>query len=122
MAYKWTVSVTITKDDATGLSDAKDFGGGATRMGIIMPAAWDAANLSFQVCDTAGGTFADLYTEAGAEAAPASTPAQGKAYSLATLQPTLAPWRWVKVRSGLTGAAVTQTSATPATITFVFQR
>ena len=121
MAYKWTVKVHITKDDATGLSDVYDFAGGATRVGLIMPAAWDAANLSFQVCATATGTFADLYTEAGVEAKPASTPAQGKAYSLATLQPTIAPWRWVKVRSGLTGAAVTQTHV-DADLTFVFQR
>jgi hypothetical protein len=89
-------------------------------MGIIMPATWTAATLSFQVCDTDGGTFADLYTEAGAEVAPSSTPTQGKAYSLNTAQPYLAPWRWVKVRSGLTGAP--QAQGADRVVTFVFQR
>jgi hypothetical protein len=98
-----------------------DFGGGATHIGVIMPAAWNAANISFQVAATPGGTFGDLYTEAGVEAKLAAVPTQGKTYSLATLAPTLSPYRWVKVRSGLTGAAVTQTAASTV-LTFIFQR
>lgn len=121
MPYKWSVAVTIPKDDATGLSGVYDFGGGATRIGLIMPAAWDAANISFQVSTTAGGTFGDLYVEGGTEAKLSAVPAQGKTYSLNTLAPALSPYRWVKVRSGLTGAAVTQTAASTV-LTFVFQR
>jgi hypothetical protein len=121
MPYKWTVAVTIPKDDVTGLSPAVDFQGGANRIGLIMPAAWDAANISFQVATTAGGTFGDLIVEGGVEAKMSAIPVQGKTYSLATLAPYISPFRWVKVRSGLTGAAVTQT-ALDATLTFVFQR
>lgn len=121
MAYKWTVSVLIPKDDATGLSAAQDFGGGATHMGVIMPAAWNAADLSFQVSTSGDGTFYDLFGEAGAEVKPASTPAQGKVYALNTMVGNISPFRWVKVRSGLTGAAVTQTTASTY-LTFVFQR
>ena len=86
-----------------------------------MPAAWTAANLSFRVSQTAGGSFTDLYTEAGVEAKLSAVPAQGKAYSIETLLPALAPWRWVIVRSGLTGATVTQLNAAPI-VTFIFQR
>lgn len=118
MPYKWVVAAVIPKDDATGLSPAYDFSGGATRIGLIMPAAWDAAHLTFQGCTTAGGTFTDLYNEAGASVDLTVT--VSKAYSLNTSQPYLAPWRWIKVRSGTTAVPVTQTAA--RTLYFVFQR
>jgi hypothetical protein len=122
MPYKWYIPVQITTNDATGLSAAQDFGGGASRIGIVMPAAWVAGvggALSFQVAATAGGTYYDLYNEAGGEVH--LHPTQQKAYSLDTQAPYLAPFRWVKVRSGLTGAAVTQTNA-DAIIGFFFMR
>ena len=90
-------------------------------MGVIMPAAWNAANISFQVSTSGGGTFYDLYDEGGTEVKPSSTPAQGKVYALNTLVGNISPFRWVKVRSGLTGNAVTQTTASTY-LTFVFQR
>lgn len=90
-------------------------------MGMIVDANWTNHNgVTFQVCDTIGGTFADLYTEANSEVNLGNNINASTAYSLNTSQPYLAPWRYVKVRSGTTGGHQTQASTT--VVTFVFQR
>ena len=76
-------------------------------IGIIMPAAWTAADLTFQVCDTAGGTFVNLYDSNGTEVDIAA--AASKAYTLsAAMTRLIAPWRYIKVRSGTSGTPVNQ--------------
>jgi hypothetical protein len=116
--YKWYVDVVIPTD-ADGQSDnAYDFGGGATRMGIIMPATWTTASVSFQVASTVDGTYYDLRNEAGTLVA--LTVSQGNVYSLETSASVLSSWRWVKVRSGSTSSPVTQDAN--RTLRFVFQR
>jgi ethanolamine transporter EutH len=118
MPYKWYVDVVIPA--ASGYqSDVCDFGGGATRMGLIMPATFNSAVLSFQVAPTYDGTFVDLRNEAGTLIAT-GTRAQGYAYTLETTETYLTPWRFVKVRSGTTSGPTTQDA--DRTLRFVFQR
>jgi hypothetical protein len=118
MPYKWIVPVTIT--NGTSLSSVVDFLGGATRIGVIMPAAWTAASLSFQVASSSGGTFDELTNEAGTAVNPSAAVAAGAAFSLDTSGPLLSPFRWFKVRSGTSGSPVSQ--GADRIINFVFQR
>ena len=118
MAYKWTIPVVILAATASGQSAVQDFGGGQMRMGLIMPAAWTAAHLTFLVSDSPTGTFTPLYTQAGAEVD--LTVAVSKAYSLDTTVLNLAPFRWVIVRSGTNAVPVQQGG--DRTIYFTFQR
>jgi hypothetical protein len=118
MPYKWYVDVVIPA--ASGYqSDVCDFGGGATRMGLIMPATFNTAVLSFQVAPTYDGTFADLRKEDGTLIATASR-AAGYVYTLETTEPYLTPWRFIKVRSGTTSGPTAQDA--DRTLRFVFQR
>ena len=78
-------------------------------MGVIMPATWSAAHMSFKVCATPDGTLYDLYNEAGAEVDIAV--AQQKSYSLNTSVAYIAPFRYVQVRSGVTALPVAQGGA-----------
>ena len=121
MAYKWYVPVVIATG-ATGLSAAYDFGGGHSRMGVVLDANWvdggTTKPISYQVAATADGTYYDLYTEAGVEVH--SHHAKSRAYSIDTQGKYLAPFRYVKVRSGQTGAAVDQTNS--PTLYFWFMR
>ena len=120
MPQRWTVNVVIpnTAVPAT-LSPACDFGGGATYLGLSMSAAWTAGALSFQVSNTYAGTYYDLYDEAGAEVSIA-TPVAGTICALDALRPYLSQFRYVKVRSGASGAEVQQAAA--RTLTFIFER
>lgn len=73
--------------------------------GISMPAAWDAAALSFQVSTDDGATWQEMQSST---AALAVTAAAGQYIAL---DPTL--WRavnMIKVRSGTSGAPVNQTA------------
>lgn len=106
MAYQVTHAVSILAATATGQSAVYDFGGGQTRMGLIMPHAWTAATITFLGSNTAGGTFAPIYNEAGNEVE--LTVAIDKAYSINTSVAYLAPFRWIKVRSGNAGLPVQQ--------------
>jgi hypothetical protein len=74
--------------------------------GIIMPAAWDAASLTFQnsIDDT---NFANIYDSAGAEKTVTAAAARH-----IMLDPSeFAGIGMIKVRSGTSGAAVNQTAA-----------
>jgi hypothetical protein len=98
--------VTATIASSGSLSAAIDIGT-MRSIGIIMPATWTTADLTFSVCDTLGGTYSNLYDAAGTEV---DIPvAQAKAYTLsAAMTRLIAPWRYIKVRSGTSGAAVNQ--------------
>lgn len=77
-----------------------------TLVGIHMPAAWDTANLTFQVSED-GVTYDNLYDSAGIE--KTITVAASRYISV-----TPAEWvgvRFLKVRSGTSGTAVNQTAA-----------
>jgi len=120
MAFYKNVSVTILAATATGLSSAVEIGDWSLA-GFIMPAAWDAAALTFQVCDTYGGTYIDLYTDGGTEVNVGVTTSRAYALSACTNGASLKPWRYIKVRSGTTGAAVQQAGGNRV-ITFVLKR
>lgn len=77
-----------------------------TPVGFIMPAAWDAANLTFQVGDS-DDNYADLYDDLGSEVVVNASTSR-------VLR--LVPSEWVvgsklKIRSGTTGTPVNQTAA-----------
>jgi hypothetical protein len=116
MAFRWKVAVTIASGQS--LSGEYDFSGGATRIGIIMPATWTAASLTFQVASASGGTYQELTNEGGTAVNPAVT--AGASNSLETSGPYISPFRWFKVRSGTAGAPVAQGAA--RIVTFIFQR
>lgn len=84
------------------LSDAIDLGG-LRLVSIVMPSAWTAANLTFQVSHD-GTTYNNLYDAGGSEV---TTTAAASRYIY--LDPAF--WsgiRFLKVRSGTSGAAVAQ--------------
>jgi hypothetical protein len=100
---------TATIGNNASLSAAVDIGP-MRSIGIIMPAAWTAADLTFQVCDTLGGTYVNLYDASGTEVDIAVT--TSKAYTLsAAMTRLIAPWRYLKVRSGTAGVPVAQGGA-----------
>src|SRR4051812_35588918 len=73
---------------------------------VAMPAAWDAAHLTFQVSVDGGATWLEMTTSAGAAVDYTVAAAQ-----FIAIDPTL--WRaanMIKVRSGASGAAVNQTA------------
>lgn len=79
--------------------------GGLDVVGIQMPTGWTAASISFQVSHD-GVTFQDVYDDAGAEVT--ITAAASRYLSLVTALKRLGGVRFLKVRSGATGAAVNQ--------------
>jgi len=102
MAYIETQTVTIAS--GTALSPEVTLGE-KTLVGIVMPAGWDAAALTFQATPD-DVNFGGLCTSAGAEVSFA--PAAGQ---FIVVDPTL--WRGVtgiKLRSGTSASPVNQTA------------
>lgn len=94
----------VTIASGQSLSAAADLGG-ARLCGIILPATWTSASISFAVSSD-GVTYFPLYTDGVVEYSIANAAAVSVAYGLNIS--ILAPWRYVKVRSGLVGAATAQ--------------
>jgi len=91
------------------LSDAVDCGPSQRVTGIVMPAGWDAASMTFQG-SLDGSTFQNLFDGAGVELALA-TPAASRNLVLTEAQIlALKPWRQIKVRSGPSSLPVNQTA------------
>ena len=100
---------THTATIATGqsLSDPIDITGGAL-LRLVMPAAWDAADLTFQVSHD-GTTFQNLYrTDGSTETEVKLKTSAGRAYQLSPLD--FAGLLWIKVRSGTGALPVNQTA------------
>jgi hypothetical protein len=96
------VAVTITS--GTALSPAVPLGE-FVLTGIAMPAAWDAAALSFQVSADGGQTYGEMQTTAAAVSYLAA------ANQFIAIDPAI--WRginMIKVRSGSSGTPVNQTA------------
>jgi hypothetical protein len=87
-------------------------------VGIIMPSAWTAANLTFQAAPVSGGTFADMYDDAGDEVTV--TAAASRAIGADYIAGALAAFRVLKIRSGTSATPVTQ--AAERTITLVLKQ
>lgn len=81
---------------------------------IIMPAAWTAANLTFQTGLVTGGSFTDKYDPAGTEYLVVA--AAGREIPLP--YDAFAAIPFLKIRSGTAAAAVLQ--AADRTLTVVF--
>lgn len=101
---------------ATG---ATRVGGGATGIyetlvGIIMPASWSAASLTFQASND-NSTFTNLYNAAGTEVTATVSAARWVAIDPADF----AGVAYLKVRSGTSGTPVNQ--GADRTITLVFR-
>jgi hypothetical protein len=80
--------------------------GAAVPTGIQMPAAWDAANITFQG-SADGVTFYDVYDITGAEAVVVAAAARYIPLGALDFNGMI----YFKVRSGTTGAPVNQTAA-----------
>lgn len=101
--------VTTLSTGATGLtSDVIPIEDYAIAGIVIESTAWTAANLSFQVGDGKSGTFYDLYNDSGVEVV-AIVGGALRAVSLDEIAGSLAPWRYIKIRSGVTATPVAQT-------------
>ncbi|CAK0772595.1 conserved hypothetical protein [Gammaproteobacteria bacterium] len=80
--------------------------GGAELIGVVMPAAWTAANLTLQV-SADGTTFNNLYDVDGNE-----VPITAAASRYINLLPiNFVGFQWIKVRSGTSGTPVAQGAA-----------
>lgn len=74
---------------------------------IVMPAAWDAADLTFQVSDDGGTTFRNLYWDWGPEMVVDAAAARVIELSPFVLMHHIDQ---IKVRSGTAGVPVAQTA------------
>lgn len=106
-------SATATIASGASLSAAIDLGG-ATLSGIVVPASWTTANLTFQV-SLDGTTWYDLYAD-GAEVSVAATAGKMHRVSIGDWL----GWRHVKIRSGTTGAPVNQAADRTLTLATVW--
>ncbi len=106
MSYIGTREVTATIIINESLSAAVELNG-ADVLRIAMPAAWDAADLTFQVSDDGGTTFRNLYWDWGPEmvvdAAAALTIELSPFVGLHNIDQ-------IKVRSGTAGVPVAQSA------------
>lgn len=94
---------------AAGISAAIGLGG-KTLVGVVIPAAWVTAGISFQASGDGGTTFGELLDETATARSISSV--TGGAYTVIAVDPT--KWRGIneiKVRSGTSGSPVNQTGA-----------
>ncbi len=101
--YKSDASAVIA--NGTSLAAAVNLGAGRLA-GIQMPAAWDAANLTFQVSQD-GVTYQNLYDATGAEIVVTAAAAR----YIALNQQLWTGINFLKVRSGTSVTPVNQTAA-----------
>lgn len=94
-------------DDA--ISEEVDIG--AWRIaGIIMPGTWTSASITFKMAEESGGTFVDVYDDAGNELALTADASQFIALT-GDDSHRLSGVRWIKVRSGTAATPVDQTTS-----------
>lgn len=93
---------TATIANGTSLSDTVDLGGG-TLVAYIMPAGWTAAGITFQAGEVPT-LLNDVYTTAGSEVT--HTVAASRFVQVSPVD--FVGSRYIKVRSGTSGAAVNQ--------------
>lgn len=101
-------SITATIANGESVSAEIDIMG-YNLLAIQMPAAWTTANLTFQASSATGGTFNDVYDDAGSEVTV--TAAVSRVISLDSVALKLAPMRYIKIRSGTTATPVAQGGA-----------
>jgi hypothetical protein len=100
-----STNTAVTIANGASLATAVDLGG-ATVVGIVMPAAWTTAVVTLSA-SVDGTTYNDVTDSAGTEVSIAAAASRYIPINPATL-PGL---QYVKVRSGTSGAAVNQGAA-----------
>lgn len=108
-----TKVLTAVIPNAASLSGEVDLEG-FKLVAVLMPVGWDAAALTFQAADVAGGTFLDVHDDEGAEVA--ATVAAARAVGLDAILPELAALRFIKIRSGTSATPVNQTAERTLTL------
>jgi hypothetical protein len=106
-----TATATIAED-----ADSSDaiFVGDYALFGIVMPSTWTAADISFEV-SLDGTTYQHMYDETGAEVS--ITPTAGTTLMFeADFASRFLGAKYVKIRSGVSGAFVNQAGARTLTI------
>lgn len=103
----------LTIAASASLSNAVELGPFALAA-IEMPGTWTAANLTFTAASTLGGTYKDLYDDAGVEVVVVA--AASRIIAVDFLARCFAPLRFLKIRSGTTGSPVTQDAARTVTL------
>lgn len=97
---------TTTIASGQSLSTAVDLGG-LRLFGIVMPAAWTTAALTFQMSPDGGATYNNMFDDSGAEFL-----IQSDVSRYIMLDPVaFAPVQWLKLRSGPAAAAVAQSAS-----------
>lgn len=85
--------------------------------GIIIPDEWTAANLTIQIATRStadGGVFKNLHDDAGNEVV--ITAAAGRAISIDAVFYKLAPWSYIRFRSGTNALPVAQAAKRSITL------
>jgi hypothetical protein len=88
--------------------------GGYSTVEIQMPSSWDAANFTFQSSNASGGTYQNMYDDAGTEVTVNAVASRNM--TTTKLQGAV----YIKIRSGTSSTAVNQTAA--RTITLVLKK
>ncbi len=91
-----TISSGQTNSDEQDIVDAK-------YVGLIMPATWTEADITFQVTNVSGGTWRDLLTDEGIPIRLKVRAAQ--AYAIDRYAYGLAPWRFLRIVSSVAQGA-----------------
>lgn len=97
------VAPQVTVSNGTSLSNSVDLGPNRL-FGIVMPAAWTAANLTFSV-SVDGITYNNLVDDGGAEVTVTAAASQ---FIVMSNPPKWFGIRWLKVRSGTSATPVNQ--------------
>jgi hypothetical protein len=106
-----TLIQTVTIGAGASLSGASSKYSGYRLVGLVTASTWDAAKISFAVSND-GTNFFALY-DTTAEVQVASTTG---AFAIALEPAKFIGWDYIKVRSGLVGAATNQADATIVTL------
>jgi hypothetical protein len=106
-------NITATIASGASISGEIDLGD-KVFAGLIMPAVWTAASMTFLVAKESSGTFYSLYDDSGLEVT--LSVAAGIAIGVSNFAVALAPWRYIKLRSGIASAAVAQDAERTITI------
>lgn len=110
------MGVTATIPAGQSLSDIVDLGPKLRAVGLIMPAAWDAAPITMQVSKD-GVNFVDLYDAGGSEFSVSVAASRGVMFVNGTFDVlSLLGFRWLKLRSGPSGAPVNQAAERVITV------
>lgn len=110
-------NTTATIANGASLSGAVNLGGNVLA-GLIMPAAWTTADITFAVAKNNTDTPVPLFDDQGNEV-KVTSPAASRGIALDSIAGSIAPWPYIYIRSGTSATAVNQ--AAERVITLVFK-